>query len=141
MADILHMVPIEAPPGAVYRALTTADGLRSWWTRDAEAESSEGSEARFRFEGGEMEMRFRVDRLQEGESVGWSVLEPAPPEWNGTRVTFELTPSEGGTNLLFGHRDWASSEGSLPAISYNWSYYLTSLKQYLEEGEGFPHPG
>lgn len=141
MADILHMVPMEASPGAVYQAITTAEGLRSWWTGDAQAEPEQGSEAVFRFEGGQVEMRFRIESLEPDQSVAWTVLEPAPPEWEGTRVTFELTPGEQGTNVLFGHRDWESTEGSFPAISYNWSYYLTSMKQYLETGEGFPHPG
>lgn len=139
MADILHMIPIAAPPAQIYEAITSAEGLRSWWTVDAEAQPEVGSLAEFRFEGGEVVMRMRVEDLREGEAVSWAVEEPSPPEWDGTKVTWNLSPSEEGTHLLFGHRDWASTEGSFAAISYNWAYYLTSLKEYLVKGEGFPH--
>ncbi len=139
MPDILLEVPIESDPTQVYDAITRAEGLRSWWTTDVEAEPEEGSTARFRFEEGMVEMIMRIDRLEEGRAVEWSVQDPAPPEWEGTRVTFDLTSSDEGSKLMFGHRGWESVDGSFASINYNWAYYLTSLKQYVETGEGFPH--
>lgn len=139
MADILHQLTIQAPPEDVYAAITEEDGLSSWWTSDVDAEPKEGSQAQFRFEGGMVAMLMRIENLEPGRSVEWSVDEPSPPEWEGTRVTWEFSPTDEGTELLFGHRGWKSTDGSFPDINYNWSYYLTSLKQYLETGEGFPH--
>jgi uncharacterized protein YndB with AHSA1/START domain len=139
MADILHLVPIAAAPDEVYRALTTAGGARAWWTVDADLEPEVGSLAQFRFEGGAVVFNMRVDKLEGNKSITWQVEEPAPPEWVGTMVSFDLEPANGGTNLLFGHHDWGSTEGSFPSINYNWAYYLTSLKEYLEKGKGFPH--
>ena len=63
------------------------------------------------------------------------------PDWPGTRVTWDLTPVEGGTKLLFGHRDFASCEGSLPMTGFNWAWYIISLKKYAETGTGSPHTG
>lgn len=140
MPDILHDLTILASPQQVYAALSEQEGLSSWWTREVDAEPEVGSTAVFRFEGGMVEMRMHVERLEPGQAVEWAVAEPAPPEWDGTRVTWELAPSEQGTSLRFGHRGWQSVEGSFASINYNWAYYLTSLKQYLETGEGFPHP-
>jgi uncharacterized protein YndB with AHSA1/START domain len=37
MLDILHRVGIKSSPDAVYRALTTLDGLAGWWTRNTQA--------------------------------------------------------------------------------------------------------
>lgn len=140
MADILHMVPIQASPQAVYAAITTEEGLKRWWTDDVSAEPREGSTAIFRFEGGQVAFHMEVDNLEPAEAVEWSVQDPAPPEWGGTRVTWHIRRGDdGNTQLLFGHRNWASTENSFPAINYNWGYYLTSLKEYLEKGEGFPH--
>jgi uncharacterized protein YndB with AHSA1/START domain len=139
MADIVHLVPIQASPQSVYEAITTEEGLKSWWTDDVSAEPREGSTATFRFEGGQVAFRMNVDKLEPAEAVEWSVEAPAPPEWEETRVTWRLQPDDGNTRLLFGHRDWASIENSFAAINYNWAYYLTSLKEYLEKGEGFPH--
>jgi uncharacterized protein YndB with AHSA1/START domain len=139
MADILHQIPIQASPQEVYEALTREQKLKSWWTDDVSTDAMEGGIAEFRFEAGRVVFRMRVDRLSPGQEVAWSLMDPAPPEWGGTRVTWELTPADGGTSLLFGHRNWASTDGSFAAINYNWAYYLTSLKAYLEQGKGTPH--
>jgi uncharacterized protein YndB with AHSA1/START domain len=139
MADILHQVPIAAEPHAVFKAITDQAGLACWWTEAVEAEEEVGAVARFSFEGGDVVMLMEITKLEEAERVEWQVLDPAPPEWKGTSVTWELAPTDEGTRLLFGHRHWQSTAGSFAAINYNWAYYLTSLKQYLETGKGFPH--
>lgn len=36
MPDILHLIRIHASRERVYDAVTTAEGIRSWWTRDAD---------------------------------------------------------------------------------------------------------
>ena len=139
MADILHMVPIGAEPEEVYRALTEQQGLSSWWTTEVEAEPEIGSTAKFSFDGGQMIMQMKIAELAEPNRVVWQVAEPSPPEWKGTQVTWDLQASDEGTHLLFGHRGWATTEGSFPAINYNWAYYLTSLKEYMEKGQAFPN--
>ncbi len=42
MADSVDSVEIAAPPERVHEALTTAAGVRAWWTRDADLESTVG---------------------------------------------------------------------------------------------------
>jgi uncharacterized protein YndB with AHSA1/START domain len=34
VADIIHRIGIKAAPSEVYRAVTTAEGIAGWWTRD-----------------------------------------------------------------------------------------------------------
>jgi len=43
MADMSHQVYIDAPPDKVYQAISTQEGLKSWWTIDTEAEPRVGS--------------------------------------------------------------------------------------------------
>jgi uncharacterized protein YndB with AHSA1/START domain len=138
MADILLMVPIEAPLEVVYRAISEPEGLSKWWTTSVEGTGDIGETLIFRFEGGGVEMRMGVESLEAPKSIRWRVEEPPPPEWEGTEVTWDLEVKEGMTHLLFGHRNWQSTEGSFPSINYSWAYYLTSLKEYVEKGEGFP---
>lgn len=138
--DILHLVPIKTDPAALFDAITTEEGLSSWWTKTVEAKPEQDSIAEFRFEEGKVVFRMQVSRLEPDEVVEWRVLDPAPPEWEGTRVTWQLEREGEGVNLLFGHRDWKTTEGSFPAINFNWAYYLLSLTDYLERGRGFPHP-
>jgi len=139
MPDILHRFNLKAALKAVYQAITEPEGLSRWWTTDVEAEAREGSLAVFRFEGGQVQMRMRVEALSLNRSVRWGVEEPSPPEWGGTSITWDLAERDGGTEVLFGHRGWKSTEQSFPYINFSWGYYLQSLVKYLEEGKGFPH--
>jgi uncharacterized protein YndB with AHSA1/START domain len=138
MFDILHEVTIEAPPGKVYQAITEQEGLAAWWTTHTTAQPKVGAVNEFGFEGGQMIFKMRVDKLEAGRSVQWTVVQGVP-DWGGTYVTWDLTPVENGTKLLFGHRNYASTEGSYANVNYNWGRFLTSLKAYLETGSGTPY--
>lgn len=139
MPDILLQIPIAAQPEKIFQALTEQSGLTSWWTDQVQAEPRVGSVAVFTFEGGQVVMNMRIAELDRPNRVAWEVADPAPPEWGGTTITFDISEADqGGSSLLFGHRGWASTSASFAAINYNWAYYLTSLKDHLEKGEGFP---
>ncbi|MEZ4672141.1 MAG: SRPBCC domain-containing protein [Anaerolineae bacterium] len=138
MPDILHELTIEGKPEAVYKAITEQDGLSSWWTVHATAQPKVGAVDEFRFGGGQIVMKMEVSKLEPGKAVQWKALQGAP-DWGGTQVTWDLTPIETGTKLLFGHRDYASTEGSFASVSYQWAWFLTSLKSYIETGKGTPN--
>ena len=141
MADILHEVVIEKQPKDVYKALTESDAIKHWWTTHAKAEPKENSMAEFGFYDGSMIFKFNIDELDAGKKVYWSVVDGGPPDWAGTRVTWDLSQDEKGTKVLLGHRGYQTTEGSFASVSYNWAYFLASLKSYLETGEGTPSPG
>jgi uncharacterized protein YndB with AHSA1/START domain len=140
MPDLLHEVTIQGSPEKVYKALTEQDGLKSWWTIDAAAQPKEGSTAQFKFYGGQVDLQFTVDELKPGSRVAWSPISGVP-DWGGTHVTWDLTAVENGTKLMFGHRDFASYDGSFAYTNFNWGWYLISLKRYVETGKGTPHTG
>jgi uncharacterized protein YndB with AHSA1/START domain len=138
MADILLQFSVSAPLDKVFAAITEEAGLESWWTDDVSASAEVGTQAQFRFMGGQFVILMRIDRLESPTTVEWSVEEPAAPEWVGTRVTWQLEPAEQGTIVHFAHRDWARTDGSFADINFNWAHYLESLKAYLETGKGAP---
>lgn len=135
MYDILHEVTIEAPPEKVYAAITEQKGLSGWWTTQVTAQAKVGTVSEFGFE---MVFKMRVDKLEPWRSIQWTALQGVP-DWGGTIVTWDLTPVEKGTKLLFGHRNYASTEGSFANVNYNWGRFLTSLKTYVETGKGTPY--
>ncbi len=139
MLDILHEVIIEVGPVKVYKALTEQDGLAGWWTTNTKAEPKVGAVDEFRFRGGQFVIKMAVAELEAGKKVSWNVKQGAP-DWEGTHVTWDLIPVEQGTKVLFGHRDYTSTQGSFASASYNWAVYITSLKGYLETGKGSPNP-
>ena len=138
MADILHEVTIGASPAKVYEALTDQGDLQAWWTEHAKARAETGTVSEFSFYGGMAVFKLSVDTLAAAEKVYWSVQQ-GPPGWENTHITWDLTEVEGQTKVLLGHRDWATTEGLYANSSYNWAWYLTSLKSYLETGTGTPH--
>ena len=97
MVDILHKVGIKSSSeAAVYRALTTIDGLAGWWTEDTKGDVSVGGVIEFRFGAGGIDMKVR--ELVPNQRVVWEVA-AGPEEWLGTTVS--LTSSGRTTGRLF----------------------------------------
>lgn len=139
MPDILHTLPITGKRNKIYRAITEQDGLRSWFTRYAMAESTIGHVNQFGF-AGEVKFEMRIDELEPGAHVKWSCLS-GHPEWEGTTITFDLedAPAQKGVTMLrFAHRGWKSTGGFFAHCNYDWAQYLRSLKLYIEKGKGTP---
>ena len=131
MAEILHRIGVRADVGAVYAALSNEAGLAAWWTTDTTVSSDSplvGANIAFRF--GETGLDMHVAELKQNERVVWECVEAAPPGWNGTRLSFELSenPDTNETLVYFRHS------------STKWAMFLFSLKQYLETGAGRPFP-
>ena len=132
MADILHRIVIAAPPERVFDAITTAEGLRSWWTKDSTAEPKAGSVAVFKFNGGKVVFRMRIDALDPGRKVEWTCLGDWP-EWGDTTLSWDLEPTDdGGTTLRFAHRGWKTTEKEYAACNSTWGHLMFVLKDYVE---------
>jgi len=140
--SIKHLLKIAAPVEQVYEALTTTQGVRHWWTRDADLDSRIGHLGEFRF--GSFAPRritqVEVEDLLPGKLVRWRTLRSHHPEWIGTTISFELEPNGSGTTLRFSHSGFEESSECYALCTTGWAYYLVSLRQYLEEGHGAPSP-
>ena len=139
MAAIVKELAIAAAPELVWAALTQPDEIGHWWTNDLNATSEVGSLAEFRFgEWGDFVLRFEVAELDEGSKVHWiSRLSPMA-QWVGTSVTWQLTPIQSGTQVVFTHDGFAQVDEVYEVTRGNWRYFLDSLKSYLETGQGTP---
>jgi len=131
MADIGHQITIDAKPESVFDAVTTREGLTSWWTADADAEPREGAEAVFRFAGGKVQFRMRIDALDAPRRVAWTCLGDVD-EWAGTTLLFEVEPMDEGTTLRFTHAGWRSVEGAYRVCNTDWGRLMYYLKDYAE---------
>lgn len=135
----MHFIKIRVSPERIHTALTTADGIRNWWTRDADLDPYVGGTGEFRFHEGKSVIRVRIGELQP-LFVRWKTLSAFRPEWEGTIIAFELRAEEGGTTLLFAHRGFAEYTEVYAQTTTGWGYYLISLQQHLETGNGVPAP-
>jgi uncharacterized protein YndB with AHSA1/START domain len=142
MADILHLVGVQADRKRVFEALSQQADLQGWWSQFTEAEARVGAVNRVSFYGGMVVFELTVEILTPGERIVWAVT-GAPPDWMGTKITWTLSdgegPAAGQTMIHFAQTGFESMEGNFASVNYNWGWYLTSLKFYLEQGEGMPH--
>jgi len=140
MPDIMHLVKIHASPERVYQALTTAEGIRNWWTRDAVLDSKIGGTGEFGFFERRIVTKMEVDEFKPPVRVGWKTISSAAPGWDGTTITFDLRAEGSDTVLSFAHRGFKQADEGYARTTTGWGYYLVSLQQYLETGKGAPHP-
>jgi uncharacterized protein YndB with AHSA1/START domain len=127
---------IDAPPERVFRALTDADELSSWWTSSAESDPRTGGEYVLRFEFEDEARNHTYSGQYEEVVADKRVRYP----WNGvfgeTTVEFALGPSNGGSELRLTHTGWsADAANARQAHDEGWRFFLDNLERYLTGGE------
>ncbi|HVU81389.1 MAG TPA: SRPBCC domain-containing protein [Rhodanobacteraceae bacterium] len=140
MADVLHLLMIHAPRERIYEAIATAEGVRNWFSRDADLEPTVGGSGEIRFANGQRITRVKIEQLEPAERVVWKVVSAAMPTWADTRVEFRMAAADGGTMLRFAHRGFGEADDFFAMSATAWANFLISLKLYAEIGEGTPHP-
>jgi uncharacterized protein YndB with AHSA1/START domain len=138
MPDILHRVAIKSAPNDTYRALTTLEGLAGWWTTDTQGNCNVGGVIQFRF-GTRGGIDMKVLELDPAKRVLWQVV-GGPPDWIGTKVSFELTQDDDFTIILFKHQRWKKPIEFMHHCSTKWALFLMSMKSLVETGKGAPYP-
>jgi uncharacterized protein YndB with AHSA1/START domain len=137
MPAIVKELTIAAAPGSVWGALTQQDEIVRWWSDEARVQPEVGSLGEFRFRPPAGVLQFEVAELDQDEKVSW-ISRQGPPHWAGTSVTWQLTPVQNGTKLVFTHEGFAQVDEAYQQTRGNWEYFLASLKSYLETGKGTP---
>jgi uncharacterized protein YndB with AHSA1/START domain len=140
--EMMFAVDVGADPAAVFDAVSTQDGLRSFWTPDADAEPEVGSIARFGFEGAPVNLKMRIDRLEPGSEVAWTCMGDFP-HWGGTEVRWRMAPNPDGpgTRVTFSHTGWPADqpEHDYASVSYTWAQVVARLHDVLESGRPDPY--
>jgi uncharacterized protein YndB with AHSA1/START domain len=140
MPDVLHLLMIHARRERIYEAITTVEGIRNWFSRDADLEPRVGGIGEIRFADGQRVIRMKIEELRPAERVVWNVISAAMPAWADTRVEFGMDAAEDGTMLRFAQRGFTDTDDFFAMSATAWANFLLSLKQYAETGEGTPHP-
>jgi uncharacterized protein YndB with AHSA1/START domain len=139
MPEIALQFDIAAPRAVVLAALTTHDGLTSWWTTAVDREEDV---LLFDFPEVPEPFRLRVERADE-DRVVWTNAGAFPPHWAGTWISWELAEQPGAperTRLLFRHGGWQpGSEDGVPAVAGTWAELLVRLKDYAQSGKVQPY--
>ena len=143
-------IHIDAAPEVVFDVVSKPEHVREWWPDDARYELAEGSTGEIVF----------GDPEAGGAVVALSVLEVQPPRtftfrWthpadetaapgNSLLVTFELTPSAGGTLLRmtetgFREMGWEAAvlEEQYRDHVTGWDFFLPRIAPYVADLQAF----
>jgi hypothetical protein len=137
MANICLGVGTKADASKILNALTTIDGLQSWWTSGTSGDPAQGGTIAFRF-GGNAGMDMRVVK-SDAHQVHWECVS-GPEDWLGTRIEFDIQKSEKQNRLMFRHAGWRSENQHFHHCSTKWATFLLSLRDVVESGKGKPFP-
>src|SRR3982751_2061433 len=136
---------VQASPDVVFEVVSSPDHLKQWWPDDAAYEPTPGSAGEIVF----------GDRGAGGAVVAFSVVDAQPPrtfsfrwthpaekvaaEGNSLLVTFDLTPSGGGTLLKMTESGFREMGWEIAVLEqqYNehisgWDHYLPRLVSYAQ---------
>jgi len=135
---IERTVELAHPPGQVWAALTTAEGLASWFGQQATIDLRPGGSASMTWEGGHT-ADMRVERVEEPTVFGftWQIQELPEDDPRRTYVEFTLEPLGAGTRLTVVETGFAQLPDDLYHKEYDghvegWRNELGELVSYLD---------
>ncbi len=137
MADIVHNFPIKGSPDKVFDAISSPQGLNSWWSDSCEATPGDGALYQFGFGPG-YDWSAVVTQWNPGKAFELK-LTAADDDWRETRVGFQLNSSDGVTEVRFHHLGWPEANEHYQISCFCWAMYLRLLKRYVEFGEVVPY--
>jgi uncharacterized protein YndB with AHSA1/START domain len=138
--DLIHRIGIAAPAEKIYRALTTEEGIKGWWTTDVKLDPNVGGTAVFGFMQHAVEFQMRIQELTPPSLVRWQCEGGNSPDWIGTTQEFQLEPPADGEVLLkFCHGGWKSGGDHCYYCNTTWGHLLVGLKEYAERGVKNPY--
>ncbi|HKC27794.1 MAG TPA: SRPBCC domain-containing protein [Jatrophihabitans sp.] len=135
---IERTVELAQPPSAVWAALTTAEGLGSWFGEEAVIDLHPGGPARMSWENG-FAVDMRVERVEEPHVFGytWQIYGLPKDDPRRTYVEFTLEPAGSGTRLTVVETGFAqlpedAFRGAYEGNTKGWASELDELARYLD---------
>ncbi|GAA6135818.1 hypothetical protein NBRC116188_26080 [Oceaniserpentilla sp. 4NH20-0058] len=136
-------IQIENSPSEVFSALTV--NIDRWWTKYSNTGSKNGDTLKVEFEG-DTAWVMELQGVQENSKLSWSVISAhhnlsslrKTDEWKGTNIQWEIDKTESGCIVKLTHNGLIPSLECYEICNNGWQYFLGSLKQFLETGEGYP---
>jgi uncharacterized protein YndB with AHSA1/START domain len=125
-------------PERVWRALTTAEGLGTWFGNSAEVDLRVGGTATLTWTSGDT-ATLTIERLEEPHVFGytWHIYGLPADDPRRTYVEFTLAPSGGGTTLTVVESGFAQLPDEQYKVAFGgnttgWANELAELVAYLD---------
>ena len=135
---IERSINVAHPPTKVWEAITTAEGLGTWFGQKATVDLRVGGAAQLTFEGGQT-ADLRIERIEPPRVLGytWGINGLAADDPRRTYVEFTLEPVAEGTRLTVVETGFAQLPDDLYTGAYGgnvegWGHELAELVEYLD---------
>ena len=135
---IERTVEIAHPPAKVWAALTTAEGLGTWFGNWATIDLRPGGSASMRWDHGHT-ADMRVERVEEPTVFGftWHINGLPEDDPRRTYVEFALSPTDTGTQLTVVESGFGQLADDIYSSAYDgnskgWASELGELVSYLD---------
>ncbi|MGM7645366.1 SRPBCC domain-containing protein [Nocardia sp. JW2] len=136
--QIVRTVELAHPPAKVWAAITTAEGLASWFGNTAEIDLRPGGDMRMTWNEG-FAADMRVERVEEPTVFGytWPINGLPDDDPRRTYVEFRLEPAGAGTRLTvvesgFAQLPEAAHKEAFEGNIGGWKSELGELVEYLD---------
>lgn len=133
---ILMQFDVSADQRTVHHALSTQEGIRSWWS--VKTDGPTDGQLRVSFPDVPQPFEFSVAHVGT-DTVEW-VTGGFPPWWAGTSIRWDLSdnPDGAGTRLFFSHGGYRPDNPVIPIVTPAWAQIILRLKSYAETGQRQP---
>jgi uncharacterized protein YndB with AHSA1/START domain len=135
---IERTVDIAHPPATVWAALTTPEGLGSWFGHKATIDLRPGGSAQMTWDSGDR-AEMRIERVEEPAVFGytWHIYGLPEEDPRRTYVEFTLEPDGDGTRLTVVESGFAqlpddAYEKAYGGNTQGWASELGELVEYLD---------
>ncbi|EME56091.1 SRPBCC domain-containing protein [Amycolatopsis decaplanina] len=135
---IERTVEIAHPPAKVWAALTTAEGLGTWFGNQASIDLRPGGDAEMKWDEGHKAI-MRVERVKEPEIFGftWNIYGLPDDDPRRTYVEFTLVPNGEGTRLTVVETGFSQLPDDAHRVAFEgntegWAAELGELIEYLD---------
>ncbi len=149
MATIRHQVLINAPVAKVYEALSTADGISTWWDKQTATQTDRGLVLEHNPGPEHGVVKLRVVEQVPNKRVEWECISTHPKSspasaWTGTHFIFEIVERDNvvssganpdqvrATTLDFSQDRYDERSEFFESNKLAWGEVLQNLKQVME---------
>ncbi|MBV9095304.1 MAG: SRPBCC domain-containing protein [Streptosporangiaceae bacterium] len=136
---IERTVELAHPPEKVWAAITTAEGLGTWFGDEAAIDLRPGGAARMRWTEEGFTAQMRVERVEQPRVFGftWGIYGLPADDPRRTYVEFTLEPAGAGTRLTVVESGFAQLPEDIHRKAYDgntegWAKELGELAAYLD---------